>query len=188
VRGLVAPDVAYGVTDCARDFAGAAGVGAAAFSAYLREVVAGWLGTGASHVSVVNNHLEPAHDAAVRAAVAEFPPARVSVACPLARRWGRTLSDEFKRGACHAGEYETSIVQAANPEAVREDIRAALPDVDVSLSERLAAGIVTFRAMGLERAYAGAPARAHAAHGVEMIERLGEMVATEVLEAIGAGR
>ncbi len=188
VRGLVAPDVAYGVTDCAREFAGAAGVGAAVFSAYLRGVVAGWLGTGASHVSVVNNHLEPAHDAAVRAAVAEFQPARVSVASPLARRWGRTLSDEFKRGACHAGEYETSIVQAASPETVREDIRAALPDVDVSLSERLAAGIVTFRAMGLDRAYAGAPARASAAHGVEMIERLGEMVATEVLEAIGAGR
>jgi creatinine amidohydrolase len=188
VRGLVAPDVAYGVTDCARDFAGAAGVGAAAFSAYLRGVVAGWLGTGASHVSVVNNHLEPAHDAAVREAVAAFPPARVSVACPLARRWGRTLSDEFKRGAAHAGEYETSIVQAADPEAVREPIRVALPDVDVSLSERLGAGVDTFRAMGLDRAYAGAPARASAAHGVEMIERLGEMVATEVLEAIGAGR
>jgi creatinine amidohydrolase len=188
VHGLVAPDVAYGVTDCARDFAGAAGVDAVSFSAYLRGVVAGWLGTGASHVSVVNNHLEPAHDAAVRAAAAAFPPARVSVASPLSRRWGRTLSDEFKRGACHAGEYETSIVLAANPEAVREAIRVSLPDVEVSLSDRLAAGIDTFRAMGLDRAYAGAPARAHAAHGVEMIERLGEMVATEVLEAIGAGR
>ena len=188
VRGLVAPDVAYGVTDCARDFAGAAGVEAVAFSAYLRGVVAAWLGTGASHVSVVNNHLEPAHDAAVREAVAGFPPARVSVACPLARRWGRTLSEEFKRGACHAGEYETSIVQAASPEAVREDLRAALPDVDVSLSERLDAGIDTFRAMGLDRAYAGAPARARAAHGVEMIERLAEMVSTEVLEAIEASR
>jgi len=188
VRALVAPDVAYGVTECARDFAGAAGVDAAAFSAYLRGVVSGWLGTGASHVSVVNNHLEPAHDDAVRGAVAGFQPSRVSVACPLARRWARTLSDEFKRGACHAGEYETSIVQATNPEAVREDIRVALPEVDVSLSGQLGAGIDTFRAMGLDRAYAGAPARARTAHGVEMIEKLGEMVATEVLEAIGAGR
>jgi len=67
-------------------------------------------------------------------------------------------------------------------------IRVSLPEVDVSLSEQLGAGIDTFRAMRLDRAYAGAPARARSAHGVEMIEKLGEMVATEVLEAIGAGR
>ena len=31
------------------------------------------------------------------------PRGAASVACPLTRRWGRTLSDEFKRGDCHAG-------------------------------------------------------------------------------------
>lgn len=186
VCARVAPDVAYGVTECARGFAGAAGVPADAFAAYLRSVVAAWLATGASHVCVVNNHLEPSHDATVRAATSGFANGRASVASPLTRRWARTLSDEFKRGACHAGEYETSIVQAAAPESVREAIRAALPDVDVSLSEKLRAGITDFVAMGLSRAYAGSPARARPEHGLAMIERLGEMVAAEVAEAIQA--
>ena len=38
--------------------------------------------------------------------------------------------------------------------------------------------------MGLERAYAGAPAQASVAHGEEQLEKLATMVATEVLEAL----
>jgi hypothetical protein len=39
--------------------------------------------------------------------------------------------------------------------------------------------------MGLTRAYAGAPARASAAHGNEMLDRLAAMVAGEILAAMG---
>jgi creatinine amidohydrolase len=185
VVGLVAPDVGYGVTEFAHGFAGAVSVPAAATTAYLRGVIDGWLATGAAHVCLVNNHLEPAHDAAVRAALAGLVPARASVASPLTRRWARTLSDEFKRGACHAGEYETSIVQAASADSVREAIRRELPEVDVSLSDAIARGVDRFAAMGLARSYAGDPARASHAHGEEMLARLAEMVAAEVAEAMG---
>lgn len=185
VAGLVAPDVAYGVTECALDFAGAAGVTPHALDAYLSAVIEGWRDTGVSHVCLVSNHLEPAHEQIVRGVVARFPPAHASAATPLARKWARTLSAEFKRGACHAGEYETSIVLAADPGAVRRDIYAALPEVDISLSEALRAGKHRFREMGLERAYAGAPARATAAHGEEMLGRLAEMIAFEILFAMG---
>jgi creatinine amidohydrolase len=188
VRGLVAPDVAYGVTDCASGFAGAVGVSAATLSMYLHDVVRAWLDNGAAHVCLVSNHLEPEHEAVVRAAAARFPQAWCSAATPLLRRWARTLSEEFMRGACHAGEYETSIVLAADPEAVRTGLIAALPEVDVSLSEMLKAGKKRFVEMGLERAYAGAPARATAAHGDEMLARLSEMVATEILEAMGVAQ
>jgi len=184
VRGLAGPDVAYGVTDCAAGFAGAVGVTSATLLACLRDVTTAWLANGAAHVCFVSNHLEPAHEETVRAAAATFAPARASAATPLARRWARTLSEEFKRGACHAGEYETSIVLAADPEAVRTALMAGLPDVDVSLSEKLRAGVTRFRDMGLTRAYAGAPARASAAHGEEMLARLAEMVAGEILEAM----
>ncbi len=187
-RGLsarVAPDVPYGVTHFAEGFAGAVSVPAEAVVAYLRGVVEGWLATGASHVCLVNNHLEPAHDTAVRAAVAGFEKARASVASPLTRRWARTLSEEFKRGACHAGEYETSIVQAADAAAVRDAIRRALPDVDVSLSAAIARGVDRFRDMGLTQSYAGAPARATPSHGDEMLDRLAEMIVGEVLEGMG---
>jgi creatinine amidohydrolase len=64
-------------------------------------------------------------------------------------------------------------------------VSAALPEVDVSLSDMLRAGKTRFREMGLERAYAGAPARASAAHGEEMLGRLAEMVALEILTAMG---
>lgn len=185
VRGLTAPDVAYGVTDCASGFAGAVGVTSRALASYLHDVIDAWLENGAAHVCLVSNHLEPAHEETVRAAASRFPAARCTAATPLAHRWARTLSDEFKRGACHAGEYETSIVLAADPEAVRTALIAGLPDVDVSLSEMLRAGKTRFAEMGLTRAYAGAPARASAAHGEEMLARLSEMVAGEILSAMG---
>lgn len=185
VLALVAPAIAYGVTNFASDFSGAISVSRDALVAYLRAVVDGWLSTGAAHVCVVNNHLEPAHDAAVRESIAGLGARQASVASPLTRRWARTLSDEFKRGACHAGEYETSIVQAAHADSVREEIRAQLPEVDVSLSDAISRGIDTFVGMGLSKSYAGAPARATAAHGDDMLARLAEMIVGEVTEAMG---
>jgi len=185
VRGLIAPDVAYGVTDCAEGFTGAAGVSAGALSSYLHSVIDGWLANRVAHVCVVSNHLEPAHESTVREVVSRFPSGKASAATPLARRWARTLSDEFRRGACHAGEYETSIVLAADAGAVRTGLLGTLPEVDVSLSEMLRAGRTRFRDMGMTRAYAGAPARARAAHGDEMLDRLAELIAGEVLDAMG---
>ncbi len=185
VVALVAPDIAYGVTDFAAGFAGAVSVPGPAVVAYARGVVEGWLIAGAAHVCLVNNHLEPAHDRSIRDAVDGLPRERASVASPLTRRWARTLSDEFKRGACHAGEYETSIVQAASADSVREGIRESLPEVDVSLSDGIARGVLHFRDLGLSRSYAGAPARATASHGDEMLSRLAEMIVGEVTEAMG---
>lgn len=188
VNALVAPGVSYGVTNFASGFAGAVSVDGEALSAYLRSVVEGLVATGITHVCLVNNHLEPGHDRAVRASIAGLEKGRASVASPLTRRWARTLSDEFKSGAAHGGEYETSIVMATRPELVREDVRRTLPEVPVSLSEKIAEGMDDFVAMGLEQSYCGSPARASAAHGTDMIKRLAEMVATEVCEAIGVDR
>jgi creatinine amidohydrolase len=185
-RGIdawIAPSVPYGVTDFAAGFAGAVGVEAGALTTFLAAIAARFVADGWSHVCLVNNHLEPAHDQAVRAAIAGLAEGRGSVACPLTKRWARTLSDEFKRGNCHAGRYETSLVLAAGGAA--KDERGALPAIDTSLSDGIRAGKATFRAMGLERAYTGAPAEATREEGDELYGRLAEMIATEVSEAIG---
>lgn len=185
-RGLapvIAPTVPFGVTDCAAGFAGAVSVPAAALTAYLRAVVDGLLATGFRHVCLVNNHLEPAHDRAVRAAIDGLGD-RASVACPLTRRWARTLSDEFKRGECHAGRYETAIVMAQAPELVDDAARAALPEVPISLSDALSRGVDTFAAMGMARAYAGAPAAATAAEGEDLLARLAAMIEGEIADAL----
>jgi creatinine amidohydrolase len=110
---------------------------------------------------------------------------KVSYACPLTKKWARTLSAEFKSGACHAGQYETSIVMAAAPEMVDEAMRGVLAPVPISLSKKLAEGVDTFLAMGMELAYAGDPAAASVAEGEQLIQRLAEMVVGEVREALG---
>ncbi len=112
----------------------------------------------------------------------------MSVACPLTKRWARTLSAEFKSGQCHAGRYETSILMAAAPELVVEGVRTRLPAVPISLSDKLSQGVMTFEAMGMEAAYAGDPAAASVEEGEQLIQRLGEMVVGEVLEALGVSR
>ena len=183
IAAWIAPSVPYGVTDFAAGFAGAIGVDASALTAFLASITARFLADGWSHVCLVNNHLEPAQDQAVRAAIAGLPIGRASVACPLTKRWGRTLSDEFKRGNCHAGRYETSLVLAAGV-AGDEHERAVLPPIDVSLSAGIRAGQTTFRAMGLDRAYTGAPAEATQEEGEGLYARLAEMIATEVTEGL----
>jgi creatinine amidohydrolase len=184
LTAVIAPAVSYGVTDCAVGFPGAVTIPPDVLTAYVAAICDGLLAQGLRHVCLVNNHLEPAHDAAIRA-VLTGREGKVSYACPLTRKWARTLSAEFKSGACHAGQYETSIVMAAAPELVDEPIRQTLAAVPVSLSEKLAAGITTFTAMGMELAYAGAPAQATVEEGEQLIQRLAEMVVGEVREALG---
>ncbi len=186
--GVIAPAVPYGVTDCATGFSGAVSVPAAVLTGYLNAIVDGLLASGIRHVCLVNNHLEPEQDAAVRAVLEgrdETARKKVSVACPLTKKWARTLSAEFKSGQCHAGRYETSIMMAAAPELVNEPLRVRLPVVPISLSDKLRDGVTTFEAMGMEAAYAGDPAAASIAEGEQQIQRLGEMVVGEVLEALG---
>ncbi len=184
LTGVIAPAISYGVTECAAGFPGAVSVPAGVLTAYAAAVCDGLLAQGLRHVCLVNNHLEPAHDAAIRA-VLEGRQGKVSVACPLTRKWARTLSEEFKSGACHAGQYETSIVMAAAPELVDEAARQTLPAVPISLSQQLAAGVTTFAAMGLDRAYAGDPKAASVEEGERLIQKLAEMVVGEIREALG---
>ena len=188
IAPLIAPSVAYGVTESAAAFKGAVSVSPDALTRYLHDIVSSLINDGVEHVCLVNNHLEPEQIAAVKNVTNTFEPGRVSVACPVTKRWARTLSEEFKSGACHAGEYETSIVMESAPGFVREDVRQKLPGVRVSLSECLGRGVTDFIEMGLTDAYAGDPSRANAGHGRDQLEKLATMIATEVLEAIGRGR
>ena len=184
VPALIAPTLPYGVTDYAAGFSGAIGVPSDVLRAMLHAIASRLHADGFSHVCFVNNHLEPAHDHAVRGAALALPKGAVSVACPLTKRWARTLSDEFKRGDCHAGRYETSLVMAAGG-AVRSEF-SDLPDLDVSLAKEMREGRSTFLEMGLTRAYTGAPAQATKSEGDALYEKLAEMIVTEVLEGLAS--
>ena len=183
VTAVVCPTLPYGVTRYAAEFAGAISLSPDTTRAVVRELCAAYVAAGFARVAVVNNHLEPAHVEALAAAVADVPGAVFPN--QLTRRWGRTLGEEFRRGECHAGSYETSLVLAARPELVRDDVRAALVEVPISLSKAIREGKTTFKAMGSERGYFGAPALGTAAEGDALYGRLADMIAAEVREALG---
>src|SRR5688572_1474817 len=183
LTAVIAPAVSYGVTDCALGFPGAVSIPPAVLTAYVGAICDGLLAQGLRHVCLVNNHLEPAHDTAIRAVLAGRE-GKVSYACPLTKKWARTLSAEFKSGACHAGQYETSLVLASRPELVDVAASGALAEVPISLSDGIRDGKVTFRDMGMSRAYAGAPAAASAHEGNDQLDKLAAMIVGEVTEAI----
>jgi len=183
VTAVVCPTLPYGVTHYAAEFAGAISLSAATTTAVVRELCAAYISSGFARVVVVNNHLEPAHLEALAAAVAAVPGAIFP--SQLTKRWGRTLGEEFRRGECHAGSYETSLVLAARPDLVRDDVRAALAEVPISLSRAIREGKTTFKAMGSERGYFGAPARGTVAEGDALYGQLALMIVTEVRESLG---
>ncbi len=183
ITAVVCPTLPYGVTHYAAEFAGAISLSPETTRAVLRELCAAYRAAGFARVVVVNNHLEPEHIEALAAAVAAVPGALFPN--QLTKRWGRTLSEEFRRGECHAGSYETSLVLAARPDLVREDVRATLAEVPISLSRAIREGKTTFKAMGSERGYFGAPALGTAAEGDDLYVRLALMITTEVRESLG---
>ncbi|MDP3276956.1 MAG: creatininase family protein [Deltaproteobacteria bacterium] len=186
VSAVAAPVLSYGVTRYARDFAGAVSIDEDALVGYLSAVCVGLRDAGFALVCVTNHHLEPEHVSAVSRAVERAQTLRgpVIFANQLTKRWGRTLSDEFKRGACHAGSYESSLVLAARADLVRDELRLNLEDVPISLSVAMREGKADFLAMGLTRAYAGEPSRATPEEGEQLYGQLVEMIVTECLERL----
>lgn len=182
VTAVAVPALAYGVTRYAAGFAGAISLSPDTTEKVVEELCAAYLAAGFARVCVVNNHLEPAHVESLARAVARVPGALF--ANQLTRRWGRTLSDEFRRGDCHAGSYETSLVLAARPDLVRDEVRAGLAPVPISLSVAIREGRHTFVEMGADRAYFGTPAAATREEGDDLYLRLATMVTTEVRAAL----
>jgi creatinine amidohydrolase len=192
----IAPTIAYGVTRYATGFRGAIGVSEATLEALLCDVAGALLDDGFAHVVFVNNHLEPEHVATIARATEKLRAARgaeaVVFANQLDRRWGRTLTDEFKRGDCHAGCYETSLMLAARPELVRGELARALPALPISLAQAIrdaqrgGGARVRFASIGMDRAYTGAPAAASREEGEATYARLVEMIVTEVTALVAA--
>jgi len=77
------------------------------------------------------------------------------------------LTAEFQSGACHAGQYETSLVMAARPDLVDEAGRLELKDNPASLTDAFAKGARTFEEAGGPQAYFGYPRNASTTEGEE---------------------
>ncbi len=181
---LIFPALTYSLTEFAADFAGTVGLSADVARRCAVEVLAGIARHGFRRIGVINHHVEPAHFQVVHQAVKEAAEATgATILAPDHRRRpvGPQLGDEFMHGGSHAGLYETSLVLAAAPELVREDARAALPELKVDLPGRIKAGAKTFHACGGPDAYFGAPAQATRAEGERLYGVLVEATVAALL-------
>jgi creatinine amidohydrolase len=140
---------------------------------------------GVQYLVLANAHLDPEHIRALHAArdLLHAQQALTVVFPDVTRKpWALRLSDEFKSGACHAGRYEGSMVMAAAPGLVREQLRLSLAPNPSSLSTAIRAGKRSFEEAGGPRAYFGDPRAASAAEGRATIETLGQIVHDAFIE------
>ena len=183
---VVLPEISYGVSYVGTCFPGTTPVPPDALTRMINEILVTSLDAGAIGAVIVNAHLEPAHiqalaDAAERATHATMKP----VAFPDLRqeRWARRLSTEFVAGMRHAGAYETSLVLAAKPEAVRREFLSGLEPVLIDLPAALRSGARTFADAGSSLGYFGNPCEASAEEGEHLFDELAQIMIDALAEA-----
>jgi creatinine amidohydrolase len=184
---LVLPPLAYGLTNWTEGFAGRVTLRPGTLWALLEDLVISLEREGIRQVVFANAHLEPEHVQVLRGVAMDHPErtregAQVLFVDVTRRKVAETLGDEFRSGDCHAGRYESSLVLAADPEAVREDERSALPAVRIDLLEKMKAGVTSFRKAGADRGYCGDPAAASAEEGESLYERLSDRIVSACRE------
>jgi creatinine amidohydrolase len=174
---VVLPALPFGVTRYAAAFPGAIGISEQTLRAMVLDVATAVAANGFRRLVIVNNHFEPEQVATLRAAADEAGALYLDL---VRRANAQRLTDEFRRGSCHAGRYETSLVLADAPQLVED--AAELPANEVDMPAAMAAGKADFLAMGMDRAYCGAPAEASADEGLDTFETLTDLL-VELIEA-----
>jgi creatinine amidohydrolase len=181
VRPLVLPPLPYGVTRYGAAFPGGISIGEATLRTLVSEIATSLAAQGFERIVLVNSHFEPEQVRTLREAVAELG-ASARLLDLTRRQNAQRLTDEFRSGSCHAGRYETSLVLAEEPELVRRERMAALESRMIDMPAAIAAGQTDFMAMGMDRAYCGAPAEATGEEGERTFEILAEMLVELVRE------
>src|SRR6266511_972935 len=153
-RVVVLPPLTYTVAAFAQGFPGTLSLRPETVTATVLDIAVSLTGHRFGVLAIANAHLDPGHLASLETAVnAIRRDCGLAVAFPnlAAKPWALRLSDEFKSGACHAGQFETSIVLAECPELVREAVMATLPPTPASLSRAIRDGKQSFEEAGGQR-------------------------------------
>lgn len=184
---LLMPPLEYSAAPFAAAFPGTISIDPEILTALITDIAQNLSRWDIPVLGLANAHLDPAHLRSVHDAVDAIEdriPIRVAFPDLTQKPWGARLTDEFKSGACHAGQFESSIILAASPERVRDDRRLELAPNQRSLSEAIGAGLSTFEEAGGSDAYFGDPAAATEDEGRETIVTLGKILAEAALEAL----
>jgi creatinine amidohydrolase len=189
VRAVVLPPLTYTAAAFAQGFPGTLSLRPETVTATVLDIAVSLTRHRFGVLAIANAHLDPGHLASLEAAAnAIRRDCGLAVAFPnlAAKPWALRLSDEFKSGACHAGQFETSIVLAERPELVREAVMAELPPNPASLSRAIRDGKQSFEEAGGTRGYFGSPAQATSKEGRATIEALGAILDEAVQAELGA--
>ena len=189
LRVVVLPPLTYTAAAFAQDFSGTLSLRAETVTATVLDIAGSLARHGFRVLAIANAHLDPGHLASLDAAVELIRrELGLAIAFPslAAKPWAVRLGDEFRSGACHAGQFETSVVLAERPELVREAVMTSLPANPVSLSRAIRDGKRSFEEAGGPRAYFGSPAQATAKEGRVTIEVLGQILDEAVQAELAA--
>ena len=184
---VILPALAYTAATFGAAFNGTVSVSGITVTALILDLARGLTRQGFRLLAIANAHLDPEHLTALNEAVAlGVVNGLLPIIFPdLTRKpWGTRLGAEFQSGACHAGQFESSIVLSERPATVRDYLRKGLDPNPTSLSDAIRAGKRTFREAGGPRAYFGDPAAATAEEGVRLTEALGSILEEAVVAAL----
>ena len=181
------PAIVYTAAAFAGGFPGTISLTPQTVTATIVDIARSLAGQGVDLLVIANAHLDPDHLASIRDAVGAITrEGLLTVVFPdlTQKPWAMELTEEFRSGACHAGQYETSVVMAERPETVREELRRQLEANPASLSVAIRDGKSTFEEAGGPRAYFGFPAEATADEGEQTVEALGTILEQAVLSEV----
>ena len=186
VHTYVLPPLSYAPAEYAAEFSGTITIGAATFKSLLIDIVRNLKAQGFACLAIANSHFDPANVAVLREAVDDVRASGFAVAFPdfTRRNLAQTLTEEFVSGACHAGQFETSLVMTDRPDLVDEAARASLASNPASLLTAFATGAKTFTEAGGPHAYFGDPAAATAQEGERTFEILQNALVVAVQETL----
>ena len=184
---LILPALAYTAAGFGAAFHGTLSISGVTVTALVVDLARSLSEQGFQVLAIANAHLDPEHLTALHEAVKLARADRLlPVVFPdLTRKpWASRLGAEFQSGACHAGEFESSIILSERPTSVREAVRRALSPNHQSLSHAIRAGKRTFAEAGGPRAYFGDPAAASVTEGAKLVDALGEILEEAVVAAL----
>jgi creatinine amidohydrolase len=188
IIATILPPLAYAPAEFAQDFKGTITVSAATAKALVLDIARALRVQGFACLALANSHFDPTNVAMLRDAAADIRALGLPVAFPdfTRRKLAQTLTSEFQSGACHAGQFETSLVMAADPSLVDERARLGLEDNPSSLTGAIASGAKTFVQAGGPEAYFGFPRQASAAEGAESFRIMAAALIAAIEEALPA--
>ncbi|MFQ5703354.1 MAG: creatininase family protein [Gemmatimonadales bacterium] len=184
---LILPALMYSAAQFGANFPGTISLDPDAVSATIRGIANSLAEHGIRVLAIANSHLDPLHIESLNVAAEQVrmeTPMKVVFPDITRKPWASRLTEEFRSGACHAGQYETSVVLAERPELVQDKIRMDLTPNPSSLSAAIREGKTTFEEAGGHLAYFGRPADASPEEGRDTIETLGAILREAILETV----